>query len=152
MTSWIAVILLFPVCLFGQQDSDWRTLSRLQPGDQVKVFLKSGSAVTGEFRSWSDEGVVVGLSNANRADVVRLERYRKGGWSLKKRVVVGGLIGAAGGATFGVAAGGCKVTGLGPCFSRAETGAAGAAAGFVLGAIIGAVLPRHKTEVIFALK
>jgi hypothetical protein len=152
MTSWILVALLFPFCLFGQQVSDWRSLSRLQPGDQVKVSLKSGGTLTGEFRSWSDEGLAVGLTNANRPDVTRLERYRKGVWSLKKRVAVAGLIGAAGGVVFGVVVGGCKPNGFGPCFSRAETGAAGAGAGFVLGAIIGAVIPRHKTEVIFALK
>ena len=152
MTSWIPVGLLFTFCLFGQQVSDWRSLARLQPGDQVKVSLKSGGAVTGEFQSWSDEGLAVGLTHANRPDVVRLERYRKGGWSFKKRVAVAGLIGAASGAAFGVAVGGCKVNSFGPCFSRAETGAAGVGGGFVIGAIIGALIPRHKTEAIFALK
>ena len=149
MPSWTAVFLLFPACLFGQQVSDWQSLSRLQPGDQVKVSLKSGAKVKGEFRSWSADGVTVGSGNASRLDVIRLDRYRKGGRA--KRVVIASLIGAAGGGALGAGVGGCAPVGFGPCFSRAQTGAVGAGAGFVLGAIIGAVIPGHKTEVIFAL-
>ncbi len=137
------------VPFFGQQVSDWQSLARLQPRDRVKVSLKSGGKVTGEFRSWSADGVTVGGSDTSRPDVTRLERYRKGGRA--KRVVIAGLIGAAAGGAFGAAVGGCTPNGFGPCFSRAKIGVAGAEAGFVLGAIIGAVIPGHKTEVIFAL-
>jgi hypothetical protein len=152
MLSWTAILLIFPAALLGQDTSGWQALTRLQPGDQVKLSLRARDSVTGRFQSWSAEQVVVETTTAKRTDVTKLERFRKGGWSRRKTVVVGALIGAGGGATFGIAVGGgCNVPfGAGPCFSRAATGAAGAGGGALLGAFIGAVIPHRRMETIYA--
>ena len=119
-----AILMLFATFLSAQDRSSWQALSQLQPGEKVKLSLKGHGSVSGPFQASSPEQVTVGATTAKREDVAKLERFRKGGWSRGKTALVGAAIGGGVGAAIGAASGGCSDHGIGPCFTRAETGAA----------------------------
>jgi hypothetical protein len=126
----------------GQDRHDWKSLSRLHPGDRVRVVLKSGP-VEGEFQNWTPEEATFGTVTAKREDVIKIERYRHGG-SRAKHAALGAMIGFAGGFAGGASH---------PFFNTpAQEGAIVGGVGAVIGAIVGALLPAHSKEVIYSAK
>jgi hypothetical protein len=135
----------------GQDRHDWQSLARLQAGDRIRLSLKTGP-VEGAFQNWTAQQVTAGTMTASRENVLKIERYRQGGWGRGKTAAVGALIGFGGGFAIGAATGGCHQGQFGPCFSRGALGAGIGAAGAVVGAGIGALLPRHTKELIYSAK
>ncbi len=133
----------------AQDPSKWDSLAKLKPGDDVRVSLKTGSPVAGEFRNWTSEQVQVGPITTPKQDVLRLERYHAGRWSRGKRAAIGAVIGFTGGFVTGAAIGGCQRNQFGPCISRGALGGAMGGAGAAVGAVVGAVLPSHRRELIY---
>jgi hypothetical protein len=150
-------LLIFAfLCAIGtvaeaQDRHDWQTLTRLQAGDNIRLSLKTGP-VTGAFQAWTPDQVTAGTVTAKREDVLKIERYRPGGWGRGKTAAVGALIGF--GAGFGIGAGltGCDHEQFGPCISRGGGGAIAGAAGAIIGAGVGALLPHHNKELIYSVK
>src|ERR1017187_2156481 len=148
-----AVLLLFSALTsYAQDQSAWQSLAQLQAGDQVRLSLKSRSAITGTFGGWTPQQITVNSTTEKRENVTKLERYRKPGWSRGKTAVVGAVIGGGAGVAVGVAGGGCSSHGFGPCFTRGQIGAALGAFGAVLGGGIGALIPHHRMDVIYSIK
>lgn len=135
----------------GQDRRDWQSLAQLQAGDSIRLSLKTG-LVKGAFQNWTPQQVTAGTVTARREDVLKVERYRQGGWGRGKTAAVGALIGFGGGFAIGAATGGCHQGQFGPCFSRGTVGAAVGGAGAVIGAGIGALLPHHTKELIYSAK
>jgi hypothetical protein len=135
----------------GQDRRDWQSLARLQAGDRIRLSLKTGP-VEGAFQNWTPQQVTAGTVTASRENVLKIERYRQGGWGRGKTAAVGALIGFGGGFAIGAATGGCHQGQFGPCLSRGALGAGIGAAGAVIGAGIGALLPRHTKELIYSAK
>jgi len=146
--SFLALILLCALAAaaaHGQDRHDWKSLSRLHPGDRVRVFLKTGP-MDGEFQSWTPQEAIIGSVTARREDVLKIERYRHGG-SRAKHACFGAMIGFAGGFAIGAGVEGCRSPG---CVGRGEGGAVAGGVGAVIGAIIGVLLPTHSKEVIYS--
>jgi hypothetical protein len=131
----------------GQDRHDWKSVSRLHPGDRVVVSLKAGP-MDGEFQSWTPQGMTVGTVMARREEVLKVELYRHGE-SRAKHAAFGAMFGFAGGFTIGASVNLCN-GGLGPCIKRPEGGAVAGAVGAAIGAIIGVLLPTHSKEVIYS--
>lgn len=129
----------------AQDRHDWQSLSRLHPGDRVRVSLKMGP-VDGEFQNWTPQDVTVGTVVAKREDVIKIERYRHGG-SRARHSGIGALIGFGGGFAIGAAVPWC--VGLGPC-KRPGLGFLAAWAGAVIGYVVGVSLPAHSKELIYS--
>lgn len=151
--SLLTLVLLCAVATaaVGQDRHDWQALGQLHSGDRIHVSLKGGP-LAGVFQNWTPEQVTAGTVTAKREDVLKIERYRPGGWGRGKKAAVGAVIGFGGGFAIGAAAGGCKQVSFGPCFGRGEVGAVVGAVGAVVGAGIGALLPTHSTELIYSAK
>jgi hypothetical protein len=132
----------------GQDWHDWKSLSRLHPGDHVRVVLKTGP-VEGDFQNWTPQDATIGTATAKREDVIKVERYRHGG-SRAKHAAFGALIGFGGGFAIGASVNLC--VGLGPCIPRPEGGAVVGGAGAVIGAVVGAILPVHSKELIYSAR
>lgn len=145
------LILLLCGAAAAQDRNDWQALSQLKTGDRVRLSLTTQGPVTGGFRSWTPELLTVGSVSARRAEVVRVERYRQGGWSRGKTAAAGALIGFGGGFAIGAAAGGCHPGAI-LCFSRGTLGGAFGGAGAVIGAAVGALLPHRHKELIYAIR
>lgn len=154
MVSWrlcLPLVLLsaFSTGAIAQNSYNWNSLGQLKTNDRVSISFKDRSPLRGPFRGWTADQVTVGDTSATKEEVLRLERYRAGGWSRGKTAAIGALIGFGGGFTVGAAAGGgCGK--FGPCFSRGATGAVGGAFGAVIGGLVGAALPHHTKELIYA--
>ena len=129
----------------GQDRHDWQSLSRVHPGDRVRVVLKTGP-VEGELQNWTAQDATIGTVTPKREDVIKIERYRHGG-SRAKYAAFGALIGFAGGFAIGAGVEGCHSPG---CVGRGEGGAVAGGVGAVIGAIIGVLLPTHSKEVIYS--
>ena len=142
----------------GQDRHDWQSLAQLRAGDRIRLSLRTGP-VTAAFQSWTPQQVTAGTVTARREDVLKIERYRPGGWGRGKTAAVGAVIGLGvgfgGGFAVGAATGGCR-SGEFLCFSRSTTGAIiggiGGAIGLVTGATIGALFPRRPKELIYSAK
>ena len=106
----------------------------------------------GAFQTWTPEQVTAGTVTAKRDDVLKIERYRKGGGGRGKSAAIGALIGFGGGFALGAGAFGCHPGQLGPCISRGVGGAVFGGAGAVIGAGVGALLPRHTRELIYSAR
>jgi len=134
----------------GQDRSDWQSLSQLRAGDSLRLSLKTG-AVKGAFQSWTPQEVTVGTVTTKKDDVLKIERYGKGG-GRGKRAAIGGLIGFGAGFAIGVAAD-SPCTGL-LCIrpSRGVAGAVVGGVGAIVGAGVGALLPGHHKELIYAAR
>ena len=63
----------------GQNPHDWQSLAQLNIGDLIHLSLKSGPVEDAAFQSWTPQDVTVGAVTAKREDVIKIERYRKGG-------------------------------------------------------------------------
>ena len=143
----VIAVLLFIACLTGsaQNAQNWDSLGTLHPGDKVRVSLKAGAPVNGEFQSFTPQQVQVGAVTALKQDVLRVDRYRnKGGRG--KRAAIGALLGFGGGFAFGAAVGGRKTPG---CVSRGEAGAVIGGVGATVGAAVGASLSHRSKELIY---
>ena len=145
----LATTLLVPSV--AQDRHDWQSLGQLQPGDRIRLSLKAGP-FNGAFQTWTPQQVIAGTVTVRREDVLKLERYRQGGWGRGKSATVGALIGFGGGFAIGAGAGGCHQGQFGPCFSRGSLGAGLGFVGAVVGGGIGALLPRHNKELIYSAK
>ena len=152
MRSFITVVLL---CVLGtasngQDRGDWQSLAQLQPGDKIRLSMKTGP-VEGAFRNWTPQEVTAGTVTARREDVVKIERYRKGGWGRARNAALGAAIGFGGGAAIGAALGGCRQGQL--CLvGRGTVAAAVGGVGLVVGAGVGALIPRHNKDLIYSAK
>jgi hypothetical protein len=121
----------------------WRAVSTRQPGETLKIKLKDGGMVKGEFNSASDGGLVLGLKkkelSLNREEIasVSLLGKKSAGKATAIGIAVGGGVGAGAGAGIGVAAFG----GGGFCCPRGKSAAVGAGilggAGAIAGGLIG---------------
>jgi outer membrane lipoprotein SlyB len=135
----------------GQDRSDWQSLAHLHAGDNLRLSLKTGT-VKGAFQNWTPQDVTAGTVTAKREDVLKIERYRKGG-GRGKSAAIGALIGF--GVGFGTGAAVDKPCRSGQwCFLSISRGLAGAvvgAAGAVVGAGIGVLLPRRPKDLIYAV-
>jgi hypothetical protein len=154
LRSFLTLVLM---CALGttagaQDRHDWRSLSQLQAGDQIRLSLKTGP-VDGAFQSWTPQEVTAGTVTARREDVVRIDRYRHGA-GRGKTAAIGALIGFGGGFAIGAAADPTCHQGEFVCIrtSRGLAGAAVGAVGAVIGAAIGALLPRHNKQLIYSAK
>jgi hypothetical protein len=141
---------LLGAAVYGQDGHDWQSGARLQAGDHVRVSLKTGR-LDGLLQNWTPQDVKVGKEVARREDVLRIERYRRGG-SHAKHIGIGALIGFGGGFAVGASVTGCNGHTLGPCLTRSEGGALGGGVGAIVGVLIGAVLPVHSKELIYSSK
>ena len=151
-----SILRLALICALGsaaaaQDRRDWQSLAQLHSGDNIRLSLKTGP-VEGVFQNWTPQQVTASTVTARREDVLKLERYRPGGWGRGKTAAVGALIGFGGGFAIGAAVGGCHQGQFGPCVSRGALGAGVGAAGAVIGAGVGALLPRHNKELIYSAK
>ena len=148
----LPIVLLFALATVSaaQDTHSWDSVGRLKPGDQVRLSLRPGSSRTGDFQNWTQEQVTVGGVTDKKQEVLKIERYRPGGWSRGKKAAVGALIGFGGGFAIGAAVGGCEPVTIGPCYSRGTFGAGMGGAGAIAGALVGALLPHHHKELIYA--
>jgi len=146
MIRFCAILFLSLAVCPAEDRHDWKSVSALQPGDQVRVSLKTGKSVTGPFRNWTPEGASVGAGTVTRDEVRKVERLRNGGHL--KHAAMGAAIGFGGGFAIGAAAGGCHPGEL-LCVGRGEAGAIVGGAGMVIGAAIGAALPAHRRDTIY---
>ena len=134
----------------GQDRRDWQSVAQLQAGDRIRLSLKTG-AVEGAFQNWTPQQVTAGTMTARREDVLKIERYRKGGWGRGKHAALGAVVGFGGGFAIGEAAGGCHQGEL--CFvGRGTVGAVFGGVGMLIGAGIGAMVPPHKKDLIYSAK
>ena len=146
-----ALLCTVPAVGEAQDRHDWQSLAQLQAGDNVRLSLKTGP-VTGLFQAWTPQQVTAGTATAKKEDVLKIERYRHGGWGRGKTAAVGALIGFAGGFAIGAGVTGCNHDQFGPCISRGFGGAVFGGAGAVIGAGIGALLPHHNKDLIYSIK
>jgi len=153
MRSFMTVVLLCALgtAANGQDPRDWQSLAQLQAGDKIRLSMKTGP-VDGAFRNWTPQQVTAGTVTARREDVVKIERYRKGGWGRGTHAAIGAAVGFGGGFAFGAAVGGCRPNEF-LCFgNRGTWGAAVGGVGLVVGAGIGALIPGHHKDLIYSAK
>ncbi|HXM45096.1 MAG TPA: hypothetical protein VN924_27910 [Bryobacteraceae bacterium] len=138
----------------GQDRRDWQSVAQLQAGDRIRLSLKTGKTgpVDGVFQSWTPQQVTAGTVTARREDVLKIERFRKGGWGRGKKAALGAAVGFGGGFAIGAGLGGCKQDQFGPCFSRGAIGAVLGGVGALIGAGIGALLPVHNREIVYSAR
>ena len=147
MIRFCAILFLSLVVSPAEDRHDWKSVSALQPGDQVRVSLKNGKSVTGPFQTWTPEGASIGAGTVARDEVKKLERLRRRGGHLK-HAAIGAAIGFGGGFVVGAAVGGCHPYEF-RCLGRGMIGAGVGGVGMVIGAAIGAALPAHRKDVIY---
>ena len=155
MRSWLTLTLFCALATVaaGQDRHDWQSVAGLQAGDRIRLTLKAGKAgpVEGVFGNWTPQEVTAGTVTARREDVVKIERYRKGGWGRARNAALGAAIGFGGGAAIGAAVGGCRQGQL--CIvGRGTVAAAVGGVGLVVGAGIGALIPGRHKDLIYSAK
>ncbi len=161
LRSFLPLILLFGFStgLIAQDSADWDSLGRLTTNDKVRVSFKDGRHLGGPFENWTAQQITVGGVSGNKAEVLKVERYRQGGWGRGKTAAVGALIGFGAGAGIAAATSRCKSSAsngqLVPNFcgflvSRGAAIGIGGGVGALIGAGIGAALPHRKKELIYA--
>jgi hypothetical protein len=147
----LTLLCTVPAVLEAQDRHDWQSLAQLQAGDNIRLSLKTGP-VTGLFQAFTPQQVTAGTTTARKEDVLKIERYRHGGWGRGKTAAVGALIGFGGGFAIGAGVSGCNHNQFGICVSRGFGGAILGGAGAVVGAGIGALLPHHNKDLIYSIK
>jgi len=130
----------------NQDQAAWDQLKQLSTGQPVRVEQKDTKRISGNFRSLTDEAMVLstaaGEQTISRQSVLRVS-YKVHGHRMRNSLIGLG-IGAGAGAGVGAAAGGprrCTGFCIGPTYSRAEAAGILSAVGAVVGAIIGAIIP-----------
>ncbi len=98
MRSFLIAVLLAAgaTAAVAQDRHSWESLAQLKPGDKVCLSLTTREPVNGEFQSWTQEQVTVETVSAKKEEVLKVERYRQGGWSRGKTAVAGAAIGFGG--------------------------------------------------------
>jgi hypothetical protein len=151
-------VILALLCALGaaaeaQDRRDWQALAQLHAGDAIRLSLKTGP-VNSVFQSFTPQDVTAGTVNAKREDVLKIERYRQGGWGRGKKAAVGALVGFGGGFAIGAAADPTCRPNQWICYSlpRGVAGAVIGIAGAAVGAGVGALLPRHNKDLIYSAK
>ena len=126
----------------SQNQAAWDKLKQLSAGQPIQVVQNDAKSTSGNFRSVTDEGIVVstpsGEQTISRQSVLRVSC--KGSGHHKRNALIGAGIGAGAAAGFGAAVW-RPTTGLGPTISRGEVVGVLAPVGAIVGAIVGAVLP-----------
>jgi len=133
----------------------WRAVSTRQPGEALKIKLKSGRVVKGKFKSATDDGLVLEMKNKefslSREEIasVSLLGKRSAGKAAVIGIAVGGGVGAGAGAGIGVAA----FTRGSFCCPAGRSAAVGAGilggAGAIAGGLIGFGTAGHKEALIY---
>ena len=131
---------------------DWRTLEYLQPDARVTALLREGKYVTGQFRSWSPEGIEIaskkGIRILGAEDVRRVWVEQKG--SRWKGALTGALIGFGVAFPFGVGFAGYITDRNNPGFAtRAGMGTGFGMFGAGIGAPFGALAGGKKNVTIY---
>ncbi|MGD1102544.1 MAG: hypothetical protein ABSA59_10800 [Terriglobia bacterium] len=131
---------------FGGDDKNqaaWDKLKKLSAGQQVQVVLKGAQTASGNFRSVTDEAMVVstpaGDQTLSRQSIVRVSAKGKG--HRMRNTLIGAGVGAGAMAAIGAAKGGCGqgVSCIG--ITRGEAIGIYTGLGAIGGAIVGAILP-----------
>jgi hypothetical protein len=121
----------------------WDKLKKLSAGQEIQVVQNGAKSTTGNFRSVTDEAIVVstatGEQSISRQSVLRVSS--KGSGHRVRNTLIGAGIGAGAGAGIGAAVGGCGqgVSCIGA--SKGEVIGVITGVGAIVGAIVGAVLP-----------
>jgi hypothetical protein len=126
--------------------TNWNSLQKLAPGDEVRIVLRNRKSYQGEFHGLSDEAIVVRLDKDNRTfarqDVSLVST--KGKSHRLRNTLIGAAAGAGAGFGFGAAvdgAGNCSFI----CFAGRYQGREIFTPSFaVIGAIVGGALPARK--------
>jgi hypothetical protein len=134
--------------VFGSDNSvknqaGWDNLSQLLPGQEIRVRQNDGKSFRGNFRSISDESIVLILTSGDQT-ISRLSIHRV---SIKKKghrgrnALIGAGVGIGIGAGIGAGDKGCPAGSGCIGLSRGGIIAIGAGAGMILGAIVGVLIP-----------
>jgi hypothetical protein len=143
-TLWILFCVVgLPCAAFAQSSpTSWQNLSTLHAGQKIRVVEKNAKAVTGTFANVSDTALTLqqkGLERMiQRQDVSTVNLM---GVSHRLRnALIGGAVGAGGGAGVGAA----SWENRGFVGGKGTGAAVGAVIGFGVGAVVGALVPRHQ--------
>ena len=128
----------------SKNQAAWDKLKQLSAGQEVQVVQNDAKSTTGNFRSVTDEAMVVGTATGDqtlsRQSVLRVSS--KGPGHRVRNTLIGAGIGAGAGAGITAATPGCR-QGV-SCWSipsKGEVIGAFTGVGAIVGAIVGAVLP-----------
>jgi hypothetical protein len=126
-----------------KNQASWDNLGQLLPGQEIRVRQNDAKTIRGNFRSVSDEAIVltltIGDQTISRPNIHRISIKGKG--HRGRNTLIGAGIGAGAGIGIGAADKGCPAGSGCIGLSRGGTIAIGAGAGVILGAIVGAVIP-----------
>ncbi len=152
----LIVLLSLPQVSLAQTASElnreWSIFTTLQPKEKLVAMLKDGKTVEGKLSSVSEKSLTLSSGDKtieiDRENVARV--YRMTGVSKKKPVLIGLTVGAAFGATAGVAAGSCNQNDI-VCYKRSETVPINTAFFAGVGALIGFIIgkTKHKRVLIY---
>ena len=150
-----ARIIVLSLCVIllastGAAQSEWQALSALQPGDRIRIKYRKGTD-TAAFSEWRADQITAGGKVSKREDIVRIERYRPGGWGRGKKAALGAAIGGGTGATIGAVLG-RRPAGFGPFFSSGQLAVMVGVPCAIVGGAVGALLPHHRWTVVYAAK
>jgi hypothetical protein len=147
---WILFCVVgIPCATFAQSSQTlWQNLSTLRAGQKIKVIekdatTKNAKTVTGTFASVSETALTLhqkGLERVIQRQDVRTVKLMGISHRLRN-ALIGGAVGAAGGAGVGAA----SWENRGFAGGKGIGAAVGAAIGFGIGAIVGALVPAHET-------
>jgi len=160
-TTQRALALVLSVLLFApspatsqvRSQNDWLLLQGLTRGERLRVELKQGATVNGEFSGATDTSLTVSIGGGTRdikqSEVKRV--YRVFGKPVGSSTLKGTAVGAGTGAAVGVALGEDCSKSSGICFSRGLLAAVGAVVFAIPGAIIGFVAgaSKHNRQLIY---
>lgn len=144
-------VLAMPCVSSAQSNqSSWKNLSTLRPGQKIEIVETNLKKDTGAFAAVSDDAIRINESTGEqsipRASVMRVTlRHNQ---HRLRNTLIGAAVGAGAGA--GIAAASHKGCSSSQSFCLDTLGKGGAAGigatlGFVGGAAVGAVIPSHPT-------
>jgi hypothetical protein len=149
---WILFCVVgMPCAAFAQSSqSSWQNLSTLRAGQKIKVIEKDATTkntetVTGTFASVSETALTLqqkGLERMIQKQDVRTVKLMGNSHRLRN-ALIGGAVGAGGGAGVGAA----SWENRGFAGGKGIGAAVGAVIGFGVGAIVGALVPTHETVI-----
>ena len=136
--SFVLLSLIPPFALAQPSKDRWDNLKNLAPGQLIRVVLNQAKSLNGQFRSVSDDGLVLRVGGEEqtiaRQDILRIST--KGVSHRMRNALIGaGIAAGVGAAAVGV----CDYREVIPC--GGEGAAIGAALLAPLGAAGGAVMP-----------
>jgi hypothetical protein len=138
--QWVVVLALIAstslvAAQSGGENANWDNLSKLTPGQKIRIVLNDAKTYEGKFQSVTDEAIVVRLEtgdqNFTRQDVLRVSS--KGASHRGRNALIGAGVGAA--AALVIDASTCS-----DCNGGTWAGDTGGCA--LLGAILGATLSK----------